>query len=40
VDDVIRQALVRPPEAIEWAEPPEPAVAAASDGTTTAPLPH
>ena len=38
VDDVIAQALVRKPEAIEWVEPPEP-VAVAATGTIPA-LPH
>ncbi|MET0428733.1 MAG: S16 family serine protease, partial [Microvirga sp.] len=38
VDDVIGQALVRRPEPIEWAEPPEPVPAAA--GATAASLPH
>jgi ATP-dependent Lon protease len=40
VDDVIRQALVRPPEAIEWVEPPEPAVAAVAGAPAGAPLAH
>ena len=39
VDEVIAQALVRPPEPIEWEEPPEPV--AASVGTPASPsLPH
>ncbi len=39
VDDVIGQALVRRPEAIEWEEPPEPIAKVAGDGTTAS-LPH
>ncbi len=39
VDQVIAQALVRKPEAIEWVEPPEP-VAAAGAEATAASLPH
>jgi ATP-dependent Lon protease len=39
VDDVIAQALVRKPEAIEWQEPPEP-VAQAGAGQAGASLPH
>ncbi|WP_419897989.1 endopeptidase La [Roseomonas sp. USHLN139] len=41
VDEVINKALVRPPEAIDWSEPEEPAPQAA-DGKATAPasLPH
>ena len=38
VDDVIGQALVRRPEAIEWEEPPEPVTPTAQQ--TTASLPH
>jgi ATP-dependent Lon protease len=38
VDQVIAKALVRPPEAIEWVEPPEP-VAVPAPGATAA-LPH
>ena len=37
-DEVISQALVRKPEAIDWVEPPEPAVLPAPE--TAAPLPH
>jgi ATP-dependent Lon protease len=40
VDDVIAQALVRKPEPIEWVEPPEPPVAAATPAPTGASLPH
>jgi ATP-dependent Lon protease len=40
VDDVIAQALVRKPEPIEWVEPPEPAVAAATEAVAGASLPH
>jgi ATP-dependent Lon protease len=40
VDDVIAQALVRKPEAIEWVEPAEPAVAAATEAVAGASLPH
>ena len=39
VDEVIGQALVRPPEPIEWEEPAEP-VAAAAGTDTGVPLPH
>ena len=39
VDDVIGQALVRRPEAIEWEEPPEP-IAAVAGGPAAASLPH
>ena len=39
VDDVIGQALVRKPDAIEWEEPPEPIAKPASDGTAAS-LPH
>jgi ATP-dependent Lon protease len=39
VDDVIAQALVRKPEAIEWQEPPEP-VTQPGAGQDRAPLPH
>ena len=39
VDDVIRQALVRVPEAIEWEEPAEPIAAKAAE-TPVASLPH
>ena len=39
VDDVIRQALVRVPEAIEWEEPPEP-IAAKAPEASVASLPH
>jgi ATP-dependent Lon protease len=39
VDQVIAQALARKPEPIEWAEPPEPVVAAVAEVTTPA-LPH
>jgi ATP-dependent Lon protease len=39
VDEVISQALVRKPEAIEWEEPPEPVTATAA-ATQTASLPH
>ncbi len=38
-DDVIGQALVRRPEAIEWEEPPEPIAAVAGEGTAAL-LPH
>ena len=38
VDEVIAQALVRKPEAIEWAEPPDPAPAPAAVPSTL--LPH
>ncbi len=38
VDEVISQALARKPEAIEWAEPPEPVVAPPTE--TGASLPH
>jgi ATP-dependent Lon protease len=40
VDEVIAQALVRKPEAIEWVEPPEPAVAAPSAVPPSPSLPH
>jgi ATP-dependent Lon protease len=40
VDDVIRQALVRTPEAIEWVEPPEPVPAAAESSGVSVSLPH
>jgi len=40
VDDVIGQALARKPEAIEWVEPQEPAVAATGEGAKPASLPH
>jgi ATP-dependent Lon protease len=39
-DEVINQALVRKPEAIEWVEPPEAAVAAAATVPPAAPLAH
>ena len=39
VDDVIAQALARKPEAIEWVEPPETAVAVGADGVAAS-LPH
>jgi ATP-dependent Lon protease len=39
VDEVISQALVTKPTAIEWQEPPEP-VAATKDATVAASLPH
>ena len=39
VDDVIRQALVRAPEAIEWVEPPEPIAAKVQEGVVAS-LPH
>ena len=39
VDDVIGQALVRRPEAIEWEEPPEP-IAAVPGAPAAASLPH
>ena len=38
-DEVIGQALVRRPEAIEWEEPPEPIAAVAGDGAAAS-LPH
>ena len=38
VDEVISQALVRKPEAIEWVEPPEPAPAKTE--AAAAALPH
>ncbi len=38
-DDVIGQALVRRPEAIEWEEPPEPIAAVAGEGAAAS-LPH
>jgi hypothetical protein len=37
---VIRQALVRAPEPIEWVEPPETPVALPPDAATTPALPH
>jgi ATP-dependent Lon protease len=40
VDEVIAQALVRRPEAIEWVEPPETPVAAAVQPAAPASLPH
>jgi ATP-dependent Lon protease len=41
VDEVIAQALVRRPEAIEWEEPPEPVAPTAVHPTeNTASLPH
>ena len=40
VDDVIAQALARPPEAIEWEEPPEPPAANRLGDGVTANLPH
>jgi ATP-dependent Lon protease len=40
VDDVIAQALVRKPEAIDWVEPPEPGVTAAPEPVAAASLPH
>jgi ATP-dependent Lon protease len=40
VDDVINQALVRKPVAIDWVEPPEPAVAAAATVAPASPLSH
>ena len=40
VDEVIAQALARRPVAIEWEEPPEPVVAAATGQPTGASLPH
>jgi ATP-dependent Lon protease len=39
VDEVIAQALVRRPEAIEWEEPPEP-VAPSAVQPASASLPH
>jgi ATP-dependent Lon protease len=39
VDDVIGQALVRKPDAIEWEEPPEPIAKSAAEGTAAS-LPH
>jgi ATP-dependent Lon protease len=39
-DEVIGQALARKPEAIEWAEPAEPAPARAAEGESAATLPH
>jgi ATP-dependent Lon protease len=39
VDEVIAQALVRPPEAIEWEEPPEPVVPPPAE-PASASLPH
>jgi len=40
VDQVIAQALVRKPEAIEWEEPPEAPLPVAAGETTGASLPH
>jgi ATP-dependent Lon protease len=40
VDDVIRQALVRPPVAIEWVEPPEPTLPLPAAAAVGAPLAH
>src|SRR4051812_40644013 len=40
VDEVIAQALVRKPEAIEWEEPPETPIPVAAGGTAGASLPH
>jgi ATP-dependent Lon protease len=40
VDEVIAQALVRRPEAIEWEEPEEAAIAAPATQPNTASLPH
>jgi len=40
VDEVIAQALARRPEAIEWEEPPEAPVPAATAQPATASLPH
>ncbi len=40
VDEVIAQALVRKPEAIEWVEPPETPIAAAGGTVAGASLPH
>ena len=40
VDDVIAQALVRKPEAIEWVEPPESPLPAAAGDSAAASLPH
>ncbi len=40
VDDVIAQALVRKPEAIEWVEPPETPVPTPAEAPAVAPLPH
>ena len=39
VDEVIEQALVRKPEAIEWEEPPEPVAATTEHGQRPS-LPH
>jgi ATP-dependent Lon protease len=40
VDDVIAKALARPPEAIEWEEPPEPPAASRLGDGVSANLPH
>jgi ATP-dependent Lon protease len=40
VDEVIAQALVRKPEAIEWVEPPEGPVPAPAEAPAATPLPH
>jgi len=40
VDEVIAQALVRRPEAIEWEEPPEPPAPQPQPAEATASLPH
>ena len=40
VDEVIARALARPPEAIEWEEPPEPPAAGRLGDGVTANLPH
>jgi len=40
VDEVIAEALVRRPEAIEWEEPPEPPAPAQQPAEATASLPH
>ncbi len=40
VDEVIAKALARKPEPIEWEEPPEPALAAATAQPAAASLPH
>src|SRR5690242_2360338 len=40
VDEVIAQALVRKPEAIEWEEPPEPPLPVAAGESAGASLPH
>jgi ATP-dependent Lon protease len=40
VDEVIAQALARRPIPIEWEEPPDPPVPAATVQPATASLPH